>query len=66
MCNCMGLIPYFRSIPTPRGLDHANHCLAARMDVDVLHRDLLLAFAAMTVEGFNQRGEGPRQLVRLI
>jgi hypothetical protein len=32
--------------------------LAAGMDVDVLHRHLLLAFAAVAVEGFQQRGEG--------
>ena len=63
---CMRLIHSFRSTPTPRGLDRANHRLAARMDVDVLDRDLLLAFAAMTVEGLNQRSMRPRQFVRLI
>lgn len=34
---------------------HADYCLPARMDVDVLDRDFLLALAAMPVEGFDQR-----------
>jgi hypothetical protein len=38
---------------------------AARMGVDVLHRDLLLAFAAVTIERFEQRGVGAGELVRL-
>jgi hypothetical protein len=35
------------------------------MDVDMLHRDLLLALAAVAVERFEKRGEGTRELVRL-
>jgi hypothetical protein len=33
--------------------------------MDVLHRHLLLAFAAVAVEGVQQRGIGARKLVRL-
>jgi hypothetical protein len=42
-----------------------DHGLAARMNVDVLNRYLLLAFAAMAVEGFEQRRIGARQFVGL-
>src|SRR2546430_793223 len=35
------------------------------MDVDVLHRDLLLALAAMTIESVKQQGVGPGELVSL-
>jgi len=45
--------------------DADQHRLAARMNVDVLNRYLLLAFAAMAVEGFEQRRIGARQLVGL-
>jgi hypothetical protein len=40
---CMGLIFQFVPIPTPRPLDHANHRLAARMNVDMLNNDFLLS-----------------------
>ena len=54
-------------LPTPSGWsgNHPDHGLAAGMDVNVLDRDLLLAFAAMAVEGFEQRRIGARQLVSL-
>ena len=36
---CMGLILRFRSIPSPRGLNHAYNGLTAGMHVDMLNRD---------------------------
>ena len=51
--------------PPPGGLDHADDRLPARMDVDVLDRDLLLALAAVAVERFEQRGIGAGELVGL-
>jgi hypothetical protein len=51
---CMGLILLFRSIPTPRGLDHPGHCLTSSMHMDVFHGDLLLAFP-VSIERFEQR-----------
>jgi hypothetical protein len=47
---CMGLILKFRGNPSPRGPDHADDSLTAGMHVDVLHRHLLLALAAMPVQ----------------
>src|SRR5262249_40677595 len=38
----------FARIPTPRRLHDAHHRLAVGMDVNVLHRNLLLALAAVT------------------
>jgi hypothetical protein len=35
------------------------------MDVDALHRDLLLALATVAIERFKQRGIGAGKLVRL-
>jgi hypothetical protein len=35
------------------------------MDVDVLNRDLLLAFAPMAVQGLDQTGGRPGQLIGL-
>jgi hypothetical protein len=61
----MGLILQFRAIPAPRRPDHAHHRLPTGMDVDVLHSDLLLAFAAVAVERFEERGKGAGELVRL-
>jgi hypothetical protein len=43
-------------IPTPRRSNDANRRLPARVDVDVLHRHLLLALAAMAVEGVEEGG----------
>ena len=54
---CMGLFLEFAGIPTPRLTgcgDYADDRLAARMDVDVLDRDFLLAFAAVAVQSFYQ------------
>ena|SRR5687768_10416913 len=39
--------------------------LSALMHVDVLNRDLLLAFAAMLVKGFEQGNECPGQFVEI-
>jgi len=46
----MRLFIRFLLAPFPRG-DGADNCLAAGMNVDMLHRDLLLPFAAVTLEG---------------
>src|SRR3984957_1548131 len=66
---CMGLFLEFAGVPTPgltgSGGNHPDHRLAAGMDVEVFDRDLLLALAAMAVEGFEQRRIGARQLVCL-
>jgi hypothetical protein len=40
--------------PSPRRLDHAYHCLAARMHMDMLNSDFLLALAAVTIEHVEQ------------
>ena len=39
ICFALGLFLRFRSIPTPRSTDDADHRLPARIDVDVLDRD---------------------------
>ena len=62
---CVGLFLRFCAIPTPRRADDADDRLSASMDMDMLHRDLLLALAAMAVEGFEQGGIGAGQLVGL-
>jgi hypothetical protein len=59
----MGSFLRFRAIPTPqsftgRGADDADHSLRARVDVDVLHRHHLLAFAATAAERFEEGGIG--------
>jgi hypothetical protein len=51
---CMGLFLRFVAIPTPRCFDSSDHRLPACMDVDMLDRYLLLALAAMLVEGVEQ------------
>ena len=50
MGKCMGLFLRFRCEPSPPALDIADDGLTALVDVDVLHRDLLLAFAAVAIE----------------
>ena len=45
----MGLILQPSAIPGPRRLDEAHHRLPAGMHVNVLHRHLLLATAALTL-----------------
>ena len=64
--SCMGLILSFRCEPSPPALDVADDGLAAFVDVDVLDRDFLRAFAAVAIEGFQQRRVCPRELVRLV
>jgi hypothetical protein len=59
---CMGLILQFRVIRTPLNPDCADHGLPARIDVDALHDPLLLAFAAVAFERFEQRGESAGEL----
>jgi hypothetical protein len=61
----MASILDFGVIPAPRFHD-AHHRLPAGMNVNVLHRHLLLALAAVAIEGFKQRGEGAAELVRLV
>jgi hypothetical protein len=39
-------------IPTPQGLDRADHRLPAHVDMNVLDSDLLVALAAMAVKRF--------------
>jgi hypothetical protein len=63
---CMGLILLFRSIPTPRGLDHPDHCLTSSMHMDVFHGDLLLAFSPVSIERFEQRCAGAGELICLV
>jgi hypothetical protein len=55
---CMGLILRSRLNPTARSLNYAYHRLPTRMNVHVLHRDLLLALAAMAIERVEQHCEG--------
>ena len=52
----MGLFSGFFARPSPRGrgADVADDGLAAGMYVDVFHYNLLLTFAAVSVEGFEQ------------
>jgi hypothetical protein len=61
----MGLTLWFLSIPTPRRPNYPDHRLPAGMDVDVLHRDLLLTLPAVAVECVEQHGVGAGELVRL-
>src|SRR5215468_6704198 len=49
----------------PLALDVADDGLPALVDVDVLHRDLLLAFAAVAIERIEQSRIGAGELVRL-
>jgi hypothetical protein len=57
----MRLFLWFADVPSPQSAgcgDHADHRLPASMNVNMLDRDLLLALAAMPVEGFDQRRIG--------
>src|SRR5260370_6506990 len=47
--------------PSSRG-DGTDDRLTAGMDVDMLHRDLLLPLAAITLERLDLRSEGAQQL----
>jgi hypothetical protein len=53
----MGLPLISARHPTP-GLDSTDNGLASRMDVDVLDGDLLLALAAMAVQGLQKARVG--------
>src|SRR5689334_2233429 len=48
---CMGLFLRFRRMPSPRPLYRADDSLPTRMNMHMLHGDLLLTLAAMPVEG---------------
>jgi hypothetical protein len=50
--KCMGLILRFGPYPTP--LHVANNGLSAFVDVDMFDGDLLLSFAAMSIQRFEQ------------
>jgi hypothetical protein len=51
---------------SPRGLNHTDHGLPAGVDVNVFHRDLLLALAAMAIERVEQHGKGAGKLAGLL
>ena len=57
----MRLFIRFLLAPSPRG-DGAYDRLTAGMDVDMLHRDLLLPLAAITLERLDLSSEGTQQL----
>jgi hypothetical protein len=59
----MGLILIFLVAPSPTLGDGADDRPAARVDVDVLDPDQLLAPAAMPVESIGERRERAHQLV---
>ena len=61
-----GLFLSFRREPSPPALDVANDGMTAFVNVNVLDRDFLRAFAAMAIEGFQQRRVCPRELARLV
>ena len=46
----IGLILRSRLNPSPRGLNHTDHCLPAGMNVNVLDRDLLGTLPAVAIE----------------
>jgi hypothetical protein len=52
--RCLGLIFRLSLIPTPRG-NGPDDRLPTLMDVDMLDFDVLLTFAPMPVERFDQR-----------
>jgi hypothetical protein len=56
----MRLVLDFGTIPSPRRPDHAHRRLTAGMNVDMLHRHLLLAFAAVAIEGQKNQVQGQR------
>ena len=57
----MRLFIRFLLASSPRG-DGAYDRLTAGMDVDMLHRDLLLPLAAITLERLDLKSEGAQQL----
>ena len=62
---CMGLFLRICLMPSPRMLHVANNRLPTCIDVDMLDRDLLLAFAAMAVERFKKGCVSSRKLAGL-
>jgi hypothetical protein len=54
----MGLILEFPWSPSPRGPDHADDSLTARVHVDVLDRHLLLTLAAVPVQSVHDPYSG--------
>jgi hypothetical protein len=67
MLSAMSTWPWamFAAVSTPRGPDIADDGLAAFVDVNVLNRDLLLAFATMTIERVQQNRKGTAKLIGL-
>ena len=59
-----GVVPSLSMRTVPPAVDVADDGLTALVDVDVLHRDLLLAFAAVATERIEQSRIGARELVR--
>ncbi|WP_373054740.1 hypothetical protein [Thioalkalivibrio sp.] len=62
----MSLFLRFAAAPTPLVLDHADHSLAAGVDMDVFNHDLLLPLATMAVESLQEGREGAGEFVCLI
>jgi len=58
-----GVVPSLSMRTVPPAVDVADDGLTALVDVDVLHRDLLLAFAAVATERIEQSRIGARELV---
>ena len=52
--------------PDPRGFHGPHNGLSAAVDVDMLDGDLLLPFAAVTIERFEESCLGARKLIGLI
>ena len=52
--------------PAPWVLNVADDCLTALIDMDVLDSNLLLSFSAVSVERFEECGEGSGELTRLV
>src|SRR5262245_12561039 len=64
-CGRHGVVPSLSMRALPPALDIADDGLTALVDVDVLHRDLLLAFAAVAIERIEQSRIGAGELVGL-
>jgi hypothetical protein len=56
-----GLILRFRLNPSPWRLNYPYHGLPAGMHVNVFHRNLLHALAAMAIESVEQKGIAARK-----
>jgi hypothetical protein len=62
--SCTGLL--FEFLGSASGGDGTDDCPATGIDGNVLDSNPLPTFAAVTIEGFNQSREGPRELIRLV